>query len=263
MGRAGDTLGTGGTSVRTRSARVLVVASRVVRATSITVVLSVALFTICGCSGSASVTWPTRTQKTETTGLRFVPASARLIATCRLTARTVGYAVPCPTWVPAGLLDSGYSGPGDCRLHIVGPADQPGCATSTGSSGWRGWVMGSGSVPTKVTPGATTTGGYAHLVITASPTPLNNHPKFVNGPAWGRGERVKPLAWVTIGGWRMRAVFVSPENDSIFVHHVVLIWTVGRHTYGIGFHDITTLRETLQLDKELARHIELVHPQNP
>ena len=120
--------------------------------------------------------------------------------------------------------------------------------------------MGSSNVPTKVTPGATTTGGYAHLVITASPTRLNNYPKFVNGPAWGRGERVKPLAWVTIGGWRMRAVFVSPTNDSIFVHHVVLIWTVGWHTYGIGFHDITTVRETLQLDKELARHIELVRP---
>src|SRR5437870_7343628 len=113
-----------GTSVRTRSARVLVVASRVVRATSITVVLSVALLTICGCSGSAPVTRPTRTQKTETTGLRFVPASARLIAACRLAARTVGYAVPCPTWVPAALLATGYSGPGACRLHIVGPADR-------------------------------------------------------------------------------------------------------------------------------------------
>jgi hypothetical protein len=40
----------------------------------------------------------------------------------------------------------------------------------------------------------------------------------------------------------------------------VLIWTVGRHTYAVGFHDITTVRETLQLDEELAQHIELVRP---
>ena len=59
----------------------------------------------------------------------------------------------------------------------------------------------------------------------------------------------------------MRAVFVSPEtNESAFIHHVVLIWPVGRHTYAVGFHDITTVRETLQLDEELAQHIELVRP---
>jgi hypothetical protein len=121
--------------------------------------------------------------------------------------------------------------------------------------------MGSSNIPTKVPTGATTTGGYAHLVITASPSPLRNYARFVNGPAWSARERVKPIAWVTIRGWRMRAVLVSPDtNESIFVHHVVLIWTVGLHTYGIGFHDITTVRETLQLDEELAQHIELVRP---
>jgi hypothetical protein len=233
----------------------------VVRATSISVALLVALLTICGCSGSASVTRPTPTTKTGATGLRFVKAAPRLIAACRLTARAVGYPVPCPTRVPVGLLDTGYGGRGDCRVHIVGPADQPGCATANSSTAWRGWIFGSSNVPTKVPPGATMTGGFAHLVITASPTGIGNYAKLVNGLAWNPRERVKPITWVTIRGWRMRAVFVSPDtNESAFVHHVVLIWTVGRHTYGIGFHDITTVRETLQLDEELAQHIELVRP---
>ena len=99
-------------------------------------------------------------------------------------------------------------------------------------------------------------------MITASPKPLRDYAKVVNGPVWGPKDRVKPLAWVTVGGTRMRAVFVPPDtNDgSAFAHHVVLIWTVGRHTYGVGFHDFVGVRRTLQLDVELARFIRLVGP---
>jgi hypothetical protein len=59
-----------------------------------------------------------------------------------------------------------------------------------------------------------------------------------------------------------RAVFVPEEtNDgSAFMHHVVLIWTVGQHTYGVGFHDTRGVRETLLLDEKLVRHITLVGP---
>ena len=49
-------------------------------------------------------------------------------------------------------------------------------------------------------------------------------------------------------------------NESAFVHHVVLIWSVGRHTYAVGFHNITSVRETLLFDEELAAHIRLVGP---
>jgi hypothetical protein len=45
-----------------------------------------------------------------------------------------------------------------------------------------------------------------------------------------------------------------------YAHHVVLVWTVGQHTYGFGFHNFTGLRRTLLLDEELARHIRLVRP---
>lgn len=180
----------------------------------------------------------------------FVPASPRLLAECRATARTVGYAVPCPTRVPVGLVPSG--GRAGCAIEIIGPA-RP-CPNTAFL--WRGWVIGS-----SVTVDAqfTTT---EHLVLTASPRPLSDYAKVVNGPAWYVGARVQPLGRVTINGWRMREVLVPPaSNDgSAFAGHVVLIWTVGRHTYGIGFHDLHGTRSTLALDLALARGIRLVGP---
>jgi hypothetical protein len=115
---------------------------------------------------------------------------------------------------------------------------------------WQGWVVGS----------SVTTG--QHLVVTASPTRLDNDAKVVNGPAWYPQAHVKSIAWVTLNGRRMHAVFVPPATNegSAFAHHVVLIWTVGHHTYGVGFHDVTGIRPTLRLDEELARNIKLVTP---
>ena len=199
------------------------------------VVLVVALLTVCACSGSPSTTGPTRTQKIEAAGLRFVAASPRLVATCHSTARAVAYAVPCPMRVPEGLNEAG----------AIGPGGIDGAAKS-----WRGWVVGSSYI------------GADHLVITASPGPLRNYAKVVNGPAWYPNERVRTLGWVNVNGWRMRSVYVPPEtNDgSAFMHHVVLIWTVRQHTYAVGFHNIKGLRQTLLLDEELAKHIKIVRP---
>jgi hypothetical protein len=66
-----------------------------------------------------------------------------------------------------------------------------------------------------------------------------------------------------IKGWRMRAVYVPRRtNDgSAFANHVALIWTVGSHTYAIGFHDTHGLRQTLDLDVALARGISLIEPE--
>jgi hypothetical protein len=137
------------------------------------------------------------------------------------------------------------SGPPSCTLHIIGPGGLGGCGKS-----WRGWVVGSSTTFDE------------HLILTASPKPLRNYAKVVNGPAWYPKARVKPLAWVTINGWRMRAVFApqATNDGSSFSHHVVLIWTVGERTYGVGFHDVTNIRDTLLRDEELARSIKLVAP---
>jgi hypothetical protein len=173
----------------------------------------------------------------------LVRASASLRAKCQATAGSVGYAVPCPTRVPTGLTAT--RGIGGCALAIIGPGGIGGCARS-----WRGWVIGSSETNDQ------------HLVIVASPRALRNYAKVVNGPAWYPGARVRPLRWLRINRWRMRAVYVPPAtNDgSAFAHHVVLIWTVGDHTYGVGFHNVGGLRKTLALDTELARGIKLVPP---
>jgi hypothetical protein len=178
--------------------------------------------------------------------LSFVPASPELLARCRATAKKVGYPVPCPTRVPAGLTANHPAGPSGCVLDIIGPGGVDGCARS-----WRGWVVGSSEVI-----------GKQHLVITASPRTLRTYAKVVNGPAWYPEARVRPLAWVSINRWRMRAVYAPPRtNDgSAFMSHVVLIWTVGGHTYGVGFHNLHGVAQTLELDKILARGIKLVAP---
>ena len=68
-------------------------------------------------------------------------------------------------YVPAGLaLGSSQAG---C-LDVIGPGGLAACGAG---KLWRGWVVGTSNV------------GGEHLVITASPGPLANYAKVVNGPA--------------------------------------------------------------------------------
>jgi len=129
-----------------------------------------------------------------------------------------------------------------CRIDVIGQGGLGECDKS-----WKGWVVGSGIAQGE------------HLVIAASPTPLRAYARVVNGPAWYPGAHVHAFAWVTVNGRRMRPVYVpAATNDgSAFAGHVVLIWTVGRHTYAVGFHDVSGTRNTLLLGEELARSITL------
>jgi hypothetical protein len=171
---------------------------------------------------------------TGTLSYVFVPAPNAMRKECGSVARSLRYPVPCLAEVPRQMSHFGVA-----AFIAQGP-----------HGSWRRWAVGSTSV------------GAEHLVTTASPRPLTNYAKVVNGPSWYPKARVRPLASVTINGWRMPAVYVPPgTNDgSAFAHHVVLIWTVGRHTYGVGFHNLYGLPETLRLDEELARHLKLVGP---
>jgi len=220
------------------------ISNSVVRTTSIAAAMFVALAG-SACSGSRPGAAPAQTQPTATTGLKFVAASAELLAACRSTARAVGYPVSCPMRVPQGLTETGSGGRPRCAIHIIGAGGMGGCAKS-----WRGWVIGSSTI------------GDQHLVMTASPKRMRNHARVVNGPAWYTNARVKLLAWVNVGGTRMRAVLVPPETNagSAFADHVVLIWTVGDHTYGVGFHNAHGLRRTMALNEELAKHVRLIQP---
>ncbi len=104
--------------------------------------------------------------------------------------------------------------------------------------------------------------GDQHLVLTASPHRLRDYAKVVNGPAWIRGERVRPLGWLMINGQRMREVFVPPETNvgSAFASHIVLIWSVGDHTYAFGFHKMRGAKPTMALNLALAEGLKLVSP---
>ena len=212
------------------------------------VLVVIVLVTSGGCGDSGQVTH--RSTQALRPEVRFVPASAALQSECRATARRVRYAVPCPLRVPEIVL-AGHTpmrlhasvavGSSPCTLDVVGP----GCGT------WKGWVVGSSGF-----------GYYDHLVITASPVPLRNAAKIVNGPAWYPRARVRPLGWVTVNGRRMRSVYVpAATNDgSAFARDVVLIWTVRGHTYGVGFHNVHGIPQTLALDLTLVRWIKLVEP---
>lgn len=171
----------------------------------------------------------------------FVAASPHLLRLCVVTAKAVGYPVPCPTRVPVGLV--AYGG-GGCPLQIIGAAKP--CLNTVFR--WRGWVVGSSITADE------------HLVLTASPQIVRSAAKVVNGPVWQPGQTVRSLGDQRVGRWRMHVVFVPPDtNDgSAFAGHVVLIWTVGRHTYGVGFHDVSTIKQTLALDLTLARSIRLI-----
>ena len=183
----------------------------------------------------------------QKSGLHLVAAPPMLLRKCRATARAVGYAVPCPTFIPAGLAIGSSTTSTGC-LGVIGPGGRPACAAG---KSWRGWVVGTSNV------------GAQHLAITASPRRLTNYAKLVNGPAWYPRARVHLLGWVKVNGRRMRMIYVPPAtNDgSMFMHHVVMVWSARGHTYGFGFHDTRGIRRTLLLDKQLAAHFKLVRPQ--
>lgn len=215
------------------------------RGTTSVVFVAVTAIVLCGCSDSQTSTRFVKTA--QESGLHLVAAPRILLRKCRATDRAVGYAVPCPASVPAGLAVGASTTPTGC-LGIIDAGGGPTCGAAAKS--WRGWVVGTSGV------------GAQHLAITASPRRLTNYAKLVNGPAWYPRARVRALGSVEVNGKRMHAIYVPPEtNDgSMFMHHVVLVWSVKGHTYGFGFHNIRGIRPTLLLDEQLAGHIKLVRP---
>ena len=205
------------------------------------------------CTGSHDST-------TQRFPVSFVEAPAKVMRQCRDAARSLRYAVPCPTQIPRGLIGTpigvpsrtatgpSYTPPAGCqpRFPIVGLSPcQP-------AGGWKGWIVGSSEV----------TEPREHLVINGSPRPIRDYAKVVNGPGWYPGARVDVGDWLMVNGWRARLVFVPPRtNDgSAFAGHVVLVWTSGGHTYAVGFHDTSTRTMTRAMDLELVRHMRMVTP---
>jgi hypothetical protein len=199
-----------------------------------TVLLLATALVFSGCSGMRSSSNSASGQQRASGGYVFVPAGSAMPDRCRSTARALDYPVPCLSEVPRQMNRF-------AQFAFIGQGPK---------GPWRRWAVGSTNV------------GPEHLVTTASPRQLTNDARVVNGPAWYPRARVQLMGGRTINGWRMRVVYVfqATNDGSAFAHHVVLIWTVGSHTYGIGFHDLRGRRVTLLLDEELARHLVLVRP---
>jgi hypothetical protein len=215
------------------------------RAITSLVFLAVTAIVVCGCADSHTATSSSATAQKP--GLHLVAAPQMLLRKCRAAARAIGYAVPCPTSIPPGLAIGPSTTTAGC-LDVIDAGGRPACGAAGKS--WRGWVVGTSNVDAQ------------HLALTASPRRLKNYAKLVNGPAWYPRARVRPLGWVEVDGRRMRAIYVPPAtNDgSMFMHHVVLVWSARGHTYGFGFHNTRGIRRALLLDEQLAGHIELVRP---
>lgn len=147
---------------------------------------------------------------------------------CRAAARRVGYAVPCPQLLPR-------------------------YATSN-FTGWFGVAGGSAFLSVSWDDKSR----IGHLVIAARPRRLDPL-QAVTFPArpHPRGDRVepshgrvlgKPTVWVKLG----------PKAENIFRGHLALVWSMGSHTYVLGFHG--TDQGARALDQAVAESLIMVSP---
>jgi hypothetical protein len=138
------------------------------------VLAGAALLIVVGC-GNAARTARHATRLDASTGetiagVVFVPVAAAVRKECENTANTVGYAIPCPTILPAGLAPTP---PVDgCGWAIVAPSAEPPCGVPT----WRGWMVGSSQI------GDGASSDFQHLILQAAPRIVRDPAQAIDGP---------------------------------------------------------------------------------
>ena len=219
--------------------------------------LALALVALASLAATAGCSSERSTSRHVRLPVSFVPTGVAVIGQCRVAARTLGYAVPCPTLIPRGLVGTPIGIPTrDGKFQT-----QPGCKPRFPIAGLspckpisndqKNWIFGSSQVALP----------REHLVIRGSPRPINDYATALGVEGLDPSKRVKLGGWITLHGWRARWVFVPVRgNESIFLGHVALVWTTGRHTYAVGFHDWNRRAVTKAMDVELLRSIRMVAP---
>ncbi len=179
----------------------------------------------------------------------FVHVSAEVTGECQTTADAVGYAVPCPELLPAGM--SPTEPVHGCRFAFVAEVGWAGCSDVRPD----GWFFGSSDVGGKNAGAA----GFQHFVVFGAPRVVRQPARAIDGPAvYPQG--VQSRGKLQIKGKTMRWYFVPPDNPSAFRGHLVLVWTQNGHTYSYGFHITGTTGAARALDLEVLEHLNIVSP---
>jgi hypothetical protein len=181
------------------------------------------------------------TKATKVAGVEVVPATDAIPQQCEAAAHELGFAVPCPGLIPKGS----YSTPPvvkGCRLLMVG--------TGCGPSRWRLWLVGSIEFPSKTRVG--------HLVLQGSPE-RRTLERFVYGPGWWpQAPKIETVGHQRFRGHSAEWIEVPEGSGSSLGGHLVLVWTKGDHTYGIGFHGYDSGARALDL--LLAHSLTMIAP---
>lgn len=183
-------------------------------------------------------------------GVVFGPAPAIVARECRHTARTLGYAIPCPTALPVGMAPT----PGEhgCQLQFIAPAEREHC----GGRQWRGWAVGS------MQEGDPASRRFQHLALEIAPRAIKSPATVVDWPLRLPNARLTSDGAAIIHREHVALYYVPAASNfgSAQMHHLVMIWTADHHTYAYGFHVVTNLRRARELDLALGRHLRIVRP---
>jgi hypothetical protein len=191
-------------------------------------------------SSASHVTSPAPTPtSTGTPTVELAAAPPAVARDCAATARSVGYAVACPTLLPVGS-----STVRDVPDFMTPAADRGPLAH---------WVAFNAEFPaegTDLDPGYL--GGKGHLAIVISPRPASARQMIYHGSVgqipFAGSDHVDGVTgrWYVVIG------------ESLFTSHLVLVWTVGGHSYAVGFHSLG--QDSRRLGLQVARHLALVPP---
>ena len=109
-----------------------------------------------------------------------------------------------------------------------------------------GWVTG--------TDLAVPNNGAGHLVIEVSPRPTDATQILFHGAGDFSDLRAAGMQRI----WRVTGTWYRVLGSSVFLDHLVLIWTWSGHTYAVGFHTWTTDSRRYGLD--VAEGMALLPP---
>jgi hypothetical protein len=176
-------------------------------------------------------------------GVFLVASPPLMAAQCAATARRLGYTLACPALVPLGARPA--NSPSDNCPRFGNPWVSQGC------DGEASHEFSNLAWPTSTRIGhfvlIASNGIESPETIIYSPLRSNAHIAHISlhGSSRVQGHRAQ---WATV-----------PEGgESAFGGHLVLVWSIGHHTYALGFHG--TDKTARELDLAIAQTLRFVSP---